>query len=82
MNDIPIPVQQYVSIMPIFHLQEVRHQTVSREGLNEVLFGLWFVWEVGVKELLQGHTFFIEVFEQRIKGSDILQHLNEAIIGS
>lgn len=66
--------------MTVFDLQKVCDQTISSKGLDKVFLCDIFVRKIGSEKLFQSHSPFVEIFEKGIKSSDILQHLNKAII--
>ena len=80
MNDGPVSAEENVSVVAIFDLKEVRQNRISCQTPHEFLPGLSRVGIDLIKELSQTHSFVVQLFEERVQGSDIVEHLNDPAV--
>lgn len=82
MNDIAVPVQKYISIMTVLHLQKVRQNRVSSQTLHEILLSHRWIRINLIEELPQSHIARLDLFKQPIQSCHVVEHLNQSAVGT
>lgn len=80
MENLPTSMKHDISVVTVFCLKKVHHQTICCQTVHECLLSLTQpLSEVYLEELLQGQSFWeivLQVFFKLIEGNRIFDHFN------